>query len=241
MWTVKEVSELTGVSIRTLHHYDAIGLLKPARVSQAGYRLYDDAALERLQAILLLRELQFPLKEIGTILDSPDYDAGEALREQIRLLEMQRARLDQLIAHARDILDKGAGTMDFAVFDTREMDEYKAEARERWGKTEAWNEYAQREENGLDPKTAGGKLMEKIAEFGALQTLSPDDAAVQEKVCELQDFITENFYTCTKEIFRGLGEMYAADERFRRNIDKAGGDGTAAFVSRAIEVYCIEK
>ena len=88
MKTVKEVSNLTGVSIRTLHHYDKIGLLNPAKVTDAGYRLYDDASLCRLHAILLLRELQFPLKDIKQILDAPGFDTMEALEQQIELLEL---------------------------------------------------------------------------------------------------------------------------------------------------------
>ncbi|MBQ2776576.1 MAG: MerR family transcriptional regulator, partial [Peptococcaceae bacterium] len=90
MKTVKEVSNLTGVSVRTLHHYDAIGLLKPTELTEAGYRLYDDTALERLQMILLFRELQFPLKDIKVILDNPAFNQTEALSQQIALLELQR-------------------------------------------------------------------------------------------------------------------------------------------------------
>lgn len=103
MKTVKEVSRITGVSVRTLHHYDAIGLLKPTAVTEAGYRLYDDAALKRMQSILLFRELQFPLKDIKRILDAPDFDPMTALAQQVRLLEMQREHLEQLISHAREI------------------------------------------------------------------------------------------------------------------------------------------
>ena len=98
MKTVAEVSKLTGVSVRTLHHYDAIGLLKPTAVTEAGYRLYDTAALQRLQSILLFRELQFPLKEIGVILDNPDFDPAEALRQQAILLEQENARLQGYIS-----------------------------------------------------------------------------------------------------------------------------------------------
>ena len=127
MKTVKEVSRLTGVSVRTLHHYDAIGLLKPTRVTEAGYRLYDDAALRRLQSILLFRELQFPLKEIRQILDCPDFDQMEALEQQIRLLELQRQRLDRLIDHARQIQKTGVMDMDFKPFDTKQLDEYAAQ------------------------------------------------------------------------------------------------------------------
>ena len=107
MRTVNEVSKITGVSVRTLHHYDAIGLLKPTRVTEAGYRMYDDAAISRLQSILLFRELQFPLKEIKTILDSPEFDCMEALTQQIELLELQYKRIGELLSFAREIKDKG--------------------------------------------------------------------------------------------------------------------------------------
>ena len=107
MKTVKEVSFLTGISVRTLHHYDAIGLLKPTRVTEAGYRLYDDAALRRLQTILLLRQLEFPLKQIREILDAPGFDPVAALEDQIRLLELKRQHLDNLIAHARKLQTTG--------------------------------------------------------------------------------------------------------------------------------------
>ena len=117
MKTVREVSKLTGVSVRTLHHYDAIGLLKPSRVTEAGYRLYDDTALARLQSILLFRELQFSLKEIRAILDAPSFDPADALTQQIALLELQQKRLTALIAFAREIQKKGVFQMEFQAFD----------------------------------------------------------------------------------------------------------------------------
>ena len=132
MKTVKEVSRLTGVSVRALHHYDAIGLLRPAKITEAGYRLYDEENLQRLQQILLFRELQFPLKEIAAILDSPGFDPDEALLQQIRLLELRRERLDALIGLARDIQQKGVSSMNFDAFDTGEIDRYATEAKERW-------------------------------------------------------------------------------------------------------------
>lgn len=103
MKTVKEISKLTGISVRTLHYYDEINLLKPTQTTDAGYRLYDDTALQRLHSILLFRELQFPLKEIKTILDSPDFDTRSALKEQIKLLELQRNRLDEIISSANKL------------------------------------------------------------------------------------------------------------------------------------------
>ena len=129
MKTVQEVSRLTGVSVRTLHHYDAIGLLKPTKVTEAGYRLYDDAALSRLHSILLFRELQFPLKEIKGILDSPQFDSDKALERQIELLELQRKRLGELIDHARELKEKGCTRMGFKAFDKSELEQYKAEAK----------------------------------------------------------------------------------------------------------------
>ena len=124
MRTVHEVSELTGVSIRTLQYYDRIGLLHPAEYTEAGYRLYDDTALETLQQILLFRELEFPLKDIRRIIQSPSFDRQKALDQQIGLLELKKERLDNLIALARGIKTTGVKTkMDFSAFDTKKMDE----------------------------------------------------------------------------------------------------------------------
>ena len=240
MKTVKEVSRLTGVSVRALHHYDAIGLLKPTRVTEAGYRLYDDTALRRLQTILLFRELQFPLKEIKEILDSPGFDPKEALAQQIHLLELQRQHLDALISHARHIQKTGVISMDFSAFDTTEMDKYAAEAKARWGKTEAYKEFAQKTA-GQTPeqmKAAGDALMALFAQFGAIRHTSPASGEAQALVAKLQGFITEHYYTCTKQILRGLGQMYIAGDSMTENIDNAGGKGTAEFAHQAIEVYC---
>ena len=223
MRTVNEVSKLTGVSVRALHHYDAIGLLRPTEVTEAGYRLYDDTALSRLQSILLFRELQFPLKEIKAILDSPDFDLSEALTEQIGLLELQYKHIGELISFAREIQKKGVTEMDFHVFDKSEIEQYKKEAKEKWGHTKEYEEYEQKEKRGHDFDEAARKLMGLFSELGALKEMSPADPAVQEKISALQSFITDNYYTCTTEILGGLGQMYAEEERFHHNIDKAGG------------------
>lgn len=241
MRTVKEVSRLTGVSVRTLHHYDAIGLLKPTEVTRAGYRLYDDTALSRLQSILLFRELQFPLKEIKAILDSPDFDPEEALTQQIKLLEMQYKRMGELISFAREIQKKGVKRMDFQIFDKSEIEQYKAEVKVKWGDTKEYQEYEQRQKNGYDFSKASSQLLNLFSELGALKQLPPDHEKVQEKISAIQDFITRNFYTCTTEIFGKLGQMYAGDERFKHNIDQAGGEGTARFAQQAIAVFCSNK
>lgn len=240
MRTVKEVSQITGVSVRTLHHYDAIGLLKPTKVTEAGYRMYDDTALSRLQNILLFRELQFPLKEIKVILDSPNFDPSEAIAQQIGLLELQYKHIGELIAFAREIQNKGVTTMDFDVFDKSEIEKYKAEVKAKWGSTKAYQEYKQKDiarNEGNDSKIAN-ELTTMFSELGELKHLTPDSDEVQKKIAALQKFITDNYYVCTNEILGGLGEMYICDERFKKNIDKAGGDGTAEFVSQAIIVHC---
>ena len=240
MRTVNEVSKLTGISVRTLHHYDAIGLLKPTKVTEAGYRLYDDEALSRLQNILMFRELEFPLKEIKEIIDSPTFDREAALAQQIELLELRRRHIEELISFAREVQEKGVGSMNFEVFDKSEIEQYKAEAKEKWGNTEAYREYEQKtaEQKESNYDKLAKELMILFAEIGALRQQEPGDEAVQEKIASLQGFITEHYYACTKEILSGLGEMYVCDERFRKNIDKAGGEGTAAFVRQAISVYC---
>ena len=199
MKTVKEVSRLTGVSVRTLHHYDAIDLLKPSRVTEAGYRLYDDTALRRLQTILLFRELQFPLKEIREILDSPGFDPMEALQQQIHLLELQRQHLDKLISHARQIQKTGVIDMNFEPFDTAEMDAYTAEAKALWGKTDAYQEFEQKTagQTAAQMRSAGDALMDIFTEFGAVRHLSPTSEEAQTLVAKLQGFITQNYYTCT--------------------------------------------
>lgn len=240
MRTVHEVSELTGISVRTLHHYDAIGLLEPTRVTEAGYRLYDDEALCRLQVILMFRELQFPLKEIKGMLDSPGFNLQEALVQQIRLLELQRKHIEGLIAFAREIQEKGVQEMEFNTFQKSEYDQYAAEVRERWGSSEAYKEYTRKAKGRTDKeqKMLAEEMMALFTELGALRGCQPGEQKVQEKIRALQSFITENYYNCTDEILRGLGQMYVNDERMKRNIDKAGGEGTAEFVQQAISSMC---
>lgn len=242
MRTVNEISKITGVSVRTLHYYDAIGLLKPSRVTDAGYRLYDDTALSRLQSILLFRELQFPLKDIKAILDSPVYDPAEALAQQLHLLELQKKHIEKLISLARELQSKGVDKMDFEAFNKEEMTQYAAEARERWGSTRAYAEYSEKfsKRSDREKEEAGRQLMTLFADLGALKLkgLPPADSVVQEKVAALQQHITENYYTCTNEILSGLGQMYLCDERMKRSIDKAGGEGAAEFAAKAISVYC---
>lgn len=246
MMTVHEVSKLSGVSIRSLHHYDKIGLLPATEVTAAGYRLYDDKALERLQMILLFKELQFPLKEIMAILDNPNYDRSKALEQQIKLLELRKEHLENLIDLARGIKMIGVNKvskMNFEAFDTRKIDEYAAEAKKSWGKTDAWKEFEQKSagRSKEDDYALGVGMMDIFAEFGQIKNAGPESEEAQALVKKLQSYITDNFYTCTDEILESLGQMYAGGGEFAENIDNYAGEGTAAFATQAIEAYILSK
>ena len=236
---IKEFAGFTGVSVRTLHYYDEIGLLAPAFVDRStGYRFYDENSLLRMQEILFYRELDFSLKSIGEILSSPNYDKNKALKEQKHLLTLKKERLERLIS-AIDGAVKGENVM--KAFDNSEFEKHKDEAKEKWGKTDAYKEHAERTKNYSKQKwndlTEG--MDHIMAEFAVCmrKVKTPDSTEVQNLVKMLQDHISENYYLCTNQILAGLGQMYVADERFKRNIDKHA-DGTAEFICEAIEIYC---
>lgn len=238
--TVKEVSELTGVSIRTLHYYDEIGLLHPSEVTEAGYRLYDDTKLERLQQILLFRELEFPLKEIKEILDAPNFDRNRALQQQIDLLTLKKEHLENLISFAIGIKALGVKHMDFSAFDTKKIDEYSKRAKEQWGKTDAYKEFEEKSKGWTEDttKNIANDMMKLFVIFGEMKEKDPEAEEVQAMVARLQAYITKHFYNCTNEILLSLGKMYSGGGEFTENIDKAGGEGTAEFTTKAIEIYC---
>lgn len=240
MMTVHEVSRLTGVSIRALQYYDRIGLLHPAGRSGSGYRLYDTHDLEKLQQILLFRELEFPLSDIRRIMDSPDFDRNRALEQQIQLLTMKKEHIENLIGLAEDIRSTGGNKMDFKAFDTEKMEEYARQARETWGKTKEYAEFEAKSagRTPADQKALGDGLMAILAEFGRMQGKDASDPDVRSQVVKLQSYITEHYYTCTDEILAGLGKMYAAGGEFTENIDAAGGPGTAEFAAEAIMAHC---
>ena len=232
MKTVNQISKLTGVSARTLHHYDDIGLLKPSSVTEKGYRLYDDHALEQLQLIMMFKELQFPLKEIKQILASENLSYTQVIQDQITLLKMRRDRLDNLISAAQNLIDKGETLMDFQKFDEQQIQNYAEEAKQRWGNTEAYREYEQREHK--NDAAFGAEMMQIFVKFNSIMEKGPQSEDAFALVKELQNYITDHFYTCTDDIMAGLGQMYVADSRFQNNIDKAAGEGTAQFVSDTI-------
>lgn len=241
--TISEMAKLSGVSVRTLHYYDEIGLLAPSEVvSETGYRYYDDKSLEKIQQILFYRELDFPLKEIVQIMNASDYNKEETLFKQRELLKLKRKRLDKLIGLLNANL-KGDITMSFNEFDTTEIDEAKAkyaeEVKERWGNTDAYVQSQKKTSkySKEDWKRLNDGMDSLIKQFSECLNENPSSEKAQELVKSWQQYITDTYYDCTKEILAGLGQMYVADDRFTKNMDKYG-EGTAKFISDAIAVYC---
>ena len=241
---VSEVAKLTGVTVRTLHYYDEIGLLKPSKVTEAGYRLYSNADLEILQQILFFRELDFSLSDIREIMLNPTFSRETALQNHRELLLQKRKHIDGLISLVDKTL-KGDNDMSFKQFDTTEIKnarkEYAAEAKQRWGKSDAYTEYEEKVSAYDDPqwKLLNGEGSYILREFGENRHLDPASKEAQALVKKWQEFITANFYNCTKAILSCLGEMYIGDDRFTQNIDRYG-QGTALFMATAIEIFCQE-
>lgn len=239
MFSIREMSERSGVSKRTLQYYDRIGLLHPAAYSASGYRLYDETSLERLQQILLYRELAFPLRDIQLILNSPDYERNRALEQQVELLTMKKAHLENLITLARGLQMLGVKYMDFSAFDTRKIDEYAQKAKETWGRTAEYREFEEKQTGrSKEDEEAISRAFEALfVQFGQMRHLPPSDPDAQAQVERLRAFITQHFYRCTVKILLQLGRMYDGGGELQHNIDQAGGEGTAAFASAAIAHY----
>nr|WP_234125165.1 MerR family transcriptional regulator [Clostridium hydrogenum] len=239
---INEVAKLTGITVRTLHYYDEIGLLKPTKVTEAGYRLYDEDSIAILQQILFFKELDFPLNEIKDIVTSHQFDKAEALREHKELLIKKRERIDNLIKLV-DRTIEGDSDMSFKEFDITEIEntkkKYASEVKERWGNSDAYIE-SEKKTKGYGKEEwqqTNEECNEILKAFATNMDKAPDSKEVQVLVEEWKNFITKRFYKCTNEILSGLGLMYLADERFKKNIDK-NGEGTAEFMSKAIEIYC---
>lgn len=237
---INEVAKLAGVTVRTLHYYDQIGLLKPQEKSNAGYRIYGNEELKRLQQILFFRELDFPLEEIKIIMENPSYDRAEAISRQHKLLCMKRERLNELLKLLESEM-KGKETMSLKEFNedaiNRQKDAYQKEVRERWGNMDAYKEYEVKNYDSAQLAEIAGEGDAIIGEFAECRSGAADSPQAQALVKKWKGHITKNYYTCTNEILAGLGQMYEGDERFRENIDRHGA-GTAGFMSAAIAAYC---
>ncbi|MFW6202445.1 MAG: MerR family transcriptional regulator [Gemmatimonadota bacterium] len=238
--TVGELAERTGLTVRTLHHYDEIGLLVPSRRSASGYRLYDDADLARLQQILLFRELDFPLETIGQLLDDPSFDRRTALRSQRELL-VERIRRTEAIIRAVDRTVEsleGERVMSATeMFEGFDATRYEEEARERWGETDAYKESMRRArdydaDDWARIKAEGEQVMEEMAKLLAAGH-RPDDEAAMALAERHRLHIDRWFYPCSRAMHAGLAEMYTTDARFGEYFEKRA-EGLAEYVAEAI-------
>ncbi|WP_127533267.1 MerR family transcriptional regulator [Paenibacillus kobensis] len=248
-YKVKEVAKIAGVSVRTLHHYDEIGLLKPSEVRDNGYRYYSVEDLERLQQILFFKELDLPLQEVRAILDDEQYDRRRTLLIHKELLMKKKHRLEQIITSVEQTLHsiEGGTAMSnkdmFEPFDMKEIEEhqkkYEKEAEQRWGHTEACRESARRtaKYTEADWKRIKEEMAAVYEGLVARMANGPDDEEVQRIISNHRQHISDNFYECSTEIYRGLGDMYVNDYRFTENIDKQQ-PGLAAFMREAMIIHC---
>lgn len=242
-YLVGQVASFAGVTVRTLHHYDEIGLLSPSGRSHAGHRRYDDADLDRLQQILFYRELGFPLDEVAALLDDPDTDPQEHLRRQHELLTVRIEKLQKMaeaVEHAMEARRMGINLTPeekFEVFGEYDPDRYDEESRRRWGDTEPYRESQRRvatytKEDWLRIKAEdAGNTSAFVALMDA--GVAPDSESAMDLAEQHRQRISRNFYDCTYEIHTGLAEMYVADERFSSTFEQIK-PGLARYLRDAI-------
>lgn len=248
---IKEAADAAGVSVRTLHHYDQIGLLSPEKTAENGYRCYSASDLERLQQIMFFRELDFSLTEIKSIINNPDFDRKHAFKSHQMLLLKKRKRLDSILKTLEQTIMsmEEKKTMSskkrFEAFDMSEIEEHKKkyadEVKEKYGTTDAYRESSIKTENytAEDWKRItenGNLILKKLADLMDTGASSQEALAAAER---WRQHITESYYDCSLEILKGLGEMYTSDERFKKNIDKIK-PGLAVFLGEVIQNYCTQ-
>lgn len=243
-YTIHQLATLANISSRTLRYYDKIGLLAPDAFQKNGYRVYSDKSLIRLQQILFFKELDFSLKEIAQILSDPDFKRLPVLEDQAALLQLKKQRLQKIIKTINNtimsmkIQKKLSDQELYDSFDSKEIDAYAEEAKQRWGNTEAYTQSQERTKNYSKDDyrrihDEGITLTRKIAHA---MSKGPDSPEVQALI-KLHYQSINQFYDCSLEMYLGLGEMYVADERFTAYYEKFA-DGLALFMRDAIKEYC---
>jgi DNA-binding transcriptional MerR regulator len=242
--SVGDTAALAGVTVRTLHHYDRIGLLSPSERTAAGYRRYTPSDLDRLHRVLVYRELGFPLEEVATLLDDPDADPAAHLRRQHRLLRerLERTRaMVEAVEKEMEAQQMGISLTPeerFEVFGEQDPSQYEAEAEERWGDTDAWAQSKRRtaaytKEDWLRIKDESAGIEQRLAE--ALRAgVAPDSERAMDVAEEHRQHIIRWFYDCPPAMHAGLGRMYVEDERFTAHYEDVA-PGLAQFVSAAVQ------
>ncbi|MFE4549999.1 MerR family transcriptional regulator [Streptomyces sp. NPDC056785] len=242
-YSVGQVAGFAGVTVRTLHHYDEIGLLVPGGRSHAGHRRYGDTDLDRLQQILFYRELGFPLDEVAALLDDPEADPRAHLRRQHDLLTARIGKLQKMAAAVEHAMEARTMGIDltpeekFEVFGGKDPEAHAEEAERRWGGTEAYAEsqrraarYTKDDWKRMQAEVASwGERYDALMEAGE----TPDGERAMDLAEEHRLHITQWFYACSYEMHRGLGEMYVADERFKEFYDSMR-PGLAGHLKEAI-------
>lgn len=242
MKTVKQIAELTGLSVRALHHYDKIDLFKPSKYSESGYRLYSDEDLKILQQILFFKELDFPLNKIKSIIKNPNFDREKTLLNHKNLLTLKRNRLNRLIKLV-DKTIKGDDNMSFNEFDISEIEnmqkQYADEAKEMYKNTDEYKIFQEKTKNYSknDWINIYKQIKTFFKKFANVMDKKADSKEAQNLVNGWKNFISENLYDCSNETLLGLSKMYVDDKRFAKNIDKHK-KGLAKFISQAIKNYC---
>lgn len=241
--SVHTLASLAGISVRTLHYYDEIGLLSPKVNPENGYRQYNDEDLLKLQQILFFRELEFPLSEIKAMLSDPIFNREKALEEQKKLLQMKRDRLNTLIHTVETMIEKGGERMTddqkFTGFSTDQMDQYKEEAKKRWGHTDAWKQSQERMKNWTkeDYEKVEKETTEWTERFASLKREGKGvDSSEVQIMIETHFNNLRRFYEPSFEMYEGLGEMIASDPRFVAYYDKHE-KGLAQFMRDAMVEY----
>ncbi len=245
-YNTKQLADIAGISVRTLHFYDETGLLKPNRNKNNGYRSYEEKELLQLQQILFFRELDFSIQEIKRIMSAPHFDMLNTLRDQKRLIELKKNRLNKLIQtidHTMQKINNHLSIPDtelYGNFSKAEMENFVAEARQKWGQTEAFRQSQVRVKQmgpaGLKSTMAAAtKRTTAIAQAMQAQ-LNPESEPVQQLIAEHYQAL-HAFYTPTVEIYRGLATLYIADKRFSAYYE-AFAPGLAQFMHDAMMAYC---
>ncbi len=243
-YTVNKLAHLAGISVRTLHYYDEIGLLKPTFVGENGYRYYGDAELIRLQQILFFRELEFSLEDIKRIVSRPDFSVIQALKEQRTLFKLKQVKLEKLINSINITIKRMTNNQKinheelYDVFKDDDVREYQDEVKEKWGNTDAYRQSMKRVSKMTKAemeqlKVDGKKHIQAIANAMDKGIENAEVQALIKKSHEGVNF----FYDCSLEMFRNLGKMYVDDPRFAATYEKVRS-GLAVFMRDAIAYYC---
>ncbi len=242
-YTVKQLADLAGITIRTLHHYDKIGLLSPSSHTKKGYRLYEEKDLIQLQQILFFKELEFSLDEIKRMMHTDNFNLMQALKDQKKLMRLKKHRMDKLLQSIDTTINSMKKNQKLSPqelydpFNDDDVKQYQQEVKERWGKTDAYKQSMQRvkkmSKEQMEKIKADQKQNEEM--IASLMEQGPENQAVQEQI-EIHYKGINQFYDCSLDMYQNLADMYVSDPRFTAHYDKTKPE-LAKFMQKAITIY----